>query len=146
MAVDPVPSRYPALIPMAALEGCGEAVEFYKTLFGAREALKMSAPDGSVAHVELLIGDSMLMLGEAMPQQGFPPTSLRLSLYVPDCDEVFKRALAAGATERSAPADKFYGDRSGTFVDPWGLEWTVMTHVKDMTEEEMQQAMQALYA
>lgn len=146
MAVEPVPSRYPSLIPMAALEKCDQAVAFYKDLFGAKEAMKMSMPDGSVAHVELMIGNSMLMLGEAMPGQGRPATSLRLSLYVPDCDAVFKRAVAAGAKEISAPRDQFYGDRSGTFVDAWGLEWTVMTHLKDMTAEEMEKAMLALYA
>lgn len=145
MAVEPVPSNYPSLIPIAALVGCAKAVEFYESIFGAKERFRMSMPDGSIAHIELEFGTSMLMLGEAMPAQGFPPTTLRLSMYVPDCDAIFRRAIEAGAKEKAPPTDQFYGDRSGSVIDPWGNEWTLMTHVKDMTPAEMEAAMKNLY-
>lgn len=143
--VEPVPSNYPSLIPIAALKGCSEAVAFYKKIFGATERLRMDNPDGSIAHIELAFGSSVLMLGEAMPDHGFPATTLRLSTYVPDCDATYKRALEAGGKEKSPPEDQFYGDRSARFIDPWGNEWSVMTHIKDMTPEEMEAEMKKLY-
>lgn len=145
MAVEPVPSNYPRLIPIAAIRGCEEAVAFYRKIFGAEERMRMSMPDGSIAHIELTFGDSMLMLGEAMPDHGYPPTTLRLSLYVPDCDATFRQAVEAGAEEKSPPSDQFYGDRSARVIDPWGNEWTIMTHIKDMTPAEMEAEMKKLY-
>jgi PhnB protein len=145
MTVEPVPSNYPSLIPVAALERCEQAVAFYKSVLGATENLRLSMPDGSIAHIELKIGSSMLMLGEAMPAHGYPATTLRLSVYVPDCDATFRKAIAAGATEKRPLTDQFYGDRSGAVVDPWGLEWTFLTHIKDMTPQEMEAEMKRLY-
>lgn len=145
MAVDPVPSNYPSLIPIAAVENCAQAIEFYKSVLGATEHLRLSNADGTVAHAELRIGGSMLMLGQAMPAQGFPATTLRLSMYVPDCDAVFRKAIAAGAKAKRPPADQFYGDRSATVVDPWGLEWSFATRQKDMSAAEMESEMRRLF-
>lgn len=141
MSVKPIPSDYPRLTPMAALAGCAKAVEFYKEIFGATERMRFSMPDGSIAHIELAFGDSVLMLGEAMPEHGVPPTTLRLSLYVENCDEVHRRAVAAGAREDQPPTDQFYGDRQGRVTDPWGIQWSIGSRIKEMTVDEMQAEM-----
>jgi PhnB protein len=143
MAVNPIPDSYPRVMAYLALDGAGDAIEFYKKVFGATERGVMRMPDGRIGHAEIEIGDSVIMMADAHPEMGFRDpktvggTPVTLAVYVEDVDATFKKALDAGATETEAVADKFYGDRTGSFDDPWGHRWNVMTHVEDVSEEEM---------
>jgi PhnB protein len=112
--------------------------------------MRFPMPDGGIAHAEVMIGDSHVMLADEVPDQGFvgPQTlggaGVSLMLYVDDVDATFARAVAAGATSRRPVVDQFYGDRSGTLVDPFGHVWTIATHQEDVSAEEAQRRMQAL--
>src|SRR5690606_30154534 len=145
--VEPVPDGYPALSPGLAIDGAAAAVEFDKRVFGATERVRMPRPDGKIAHCELLIGESVLMLGDPAPEIGFfdPKTvggsPVSLHVYVPDADAAFVIAMELGAREVEAVSLQFYGDRSGSFVDPWGHRWTVATHVEDVPPDEMDRRM-----
>lgn len=133
--VAPIPPEYGSLTPYLVIPKCGEAIEFYKKVFGAEERMRMPMPDGGVGHAELQIGDSILMLADGGPQ--WPSTSSLICLYVEDCDSVFARAVDAGATVIEPLADKFYGDRAGSVLDPFNQRWSIMTHKEDLTPEEM---------
>ena len=121
----------------------GEAVDFYCKILGASERMRMGRPDGGIGHAELDLGGSVIMLADESPEVGTKSpgtlggTPVSLMVYVEDVDSTYSAALAAGATEIQAVDDKFYGDRSGMFKDPWGHEWTVATHVEDVPVEEM---------
>jgi PhnB protein len=136
--------------PNLAIDGASDAIEFYKSVFDASERLRMDGPDGHVAHAELQIGDSVVMLADEFPDMGFVGprkvggTPVIVSVYVDDVDATFKRAVDAGAKEVRAPEDQFYGDRSGQFEDPWGHRWSIATHVEDVTPEEMDRRMRAM--
>ena len=142
--VDPIPAEYPRVTPYLSVDGAAAAIDFYCDVLGATETVRMGGPDGKVGHAELSIGGSMIMLSDAFPDMGSPtPAALggspvMLMVYVEDVDDVFARAIKAGATEVSAVADQFYGDRSGTFTDPWGHRWNVASHVEDISPEEME--------
>lgn len=145
MAVNPIPEGYPRVTPYLHVDGAGEAIDFYCQVLGATErGPRMGGPDGKVGHAELQIGDSVVMVSDETPDRMFlaPPsvggTPVTIHVYVEEVDEVFRRALDAGATEVQAVADQFYGDRSGTFQDPWGHRWNVATHIEDVSPEEMQ--------
>jgi len=150
--VKPVPDGYHTVTPYMTVRGAAKAIDFYKEAFGAVEVLRMPMPDGSVAHAEIKIGDSVIMMGEENPAwgnkspQALGGTPTGLMIYVPDCDAVFARALAAGATVSKPLTDQFYGDRSGTVIDPFGHQWTLATHVEDVPPEEMQTRMDAMMA
>jgi PhnB protein len=150
MPVNPVPEGYPRVSPNLAIDGASDAIEFYKSVFGASERLRMDGPEGHVAHAELLIGDSVVMVADEFPDMGFlgprkvGGTPVIVSVYVDDVDATFKRAVEAGAREVRAPEDQFYGDRSGQFEDPWGHRWSIATHVEDVTPEEMDRRMRAM--
>jgi PhnB protein len=131
---------YPILSSITMLDDCARAIEWYKDVLGAKQRLRLDMPGGMIAHCELGFGDAVLMLGSPMPPQ-FPSKKAALGLYVKDCDAVYKKALSAGARTLQEPTDQFYGDRSGRFVDPFGNEWAVMTHIKDVSEKEMKKAM-----
>jgi PhnB protein len=131
---------YPVLSSVTVLDDCARAIEWYKKVLGAKQRLRLDKPDGTVAHCELAFGDAVLMTGSPMPPQ-FPPRQASLAIYVKNCDMTFKTALGAGARSLQEPTDQFYGDRSARFEDPFGNEWSVMTHVKDVSEREMKQAM-----
>ena len=147
MAVKPIPDGYHTVTPYIIVKGAAEALAFYAKAFGAKEILRMPMPDGSIAHAEFKIGDSPIMIGEENPQWGAKsPKSLGgtpfgMCIYVADCDAAFKQAVAAGATVERPVVDQFYGDRSGTVVDPYGHKWTIATHKVDMTPDQMQKAM-----
>ncbi|WP_040795427.1 VOC family protein [Nocardia higoensis] len=149
--VEPVPDGYPALSPGLAIDGAAAAVEFYKRVFGATERMRLPRPDGKIAHCELLIGESVLMLGDPAPEIGFfdPKTvggsPVSLHVYVPDADAAFVTAMELGAREVEAVSLRFYGDRSGSFVDPWGHRWTIATHVEDVPPDEMDRRMAELF-
>ncbi|MBF6357293.1 VOC family protein [Nocardia higoensis] len=149
--VEPIPDGYPALSPGLAIDGAAAAVEFYKQVFGATERMRMPRPDGKIAHCELLIGGSVLMLGDPAPEVGFfdprtvGGTPVSLHVYVPDADAAFVTAMESGARELEPVTLQFYGDRSGSFIDPWGHRWTVATHVEDVPPDEMDRRMARLF-
>jgi PhnB protein len=145
MAAKPIPEGYHSLTPYLSLDDAGKAIEFYKRAFGAEERVRMPAPDGRIAHAELQIGDSILMLSDMFEQSvGKTPkelggTTMGLFLYVEDVDEVFKQAIDAGATAKQEPEDQFWGDRFGRVTDPFGHDWQIATHKEDLTPEQMQE-------
>jgi PhnB protein len=142
--VKPVPDGYQRVTPYLCVDGAADAIEFYKEVFDANERMRMAEPSGRVGHAELELGDSVVMLSDAYPEMnvidpkklgGSPVT---ISVYVNDVDATFKKALDKGATQTRPPENKFYGDRSGQFTDPWGHNWSVATHVEDVPPDEMQ--------
>jgi PhnB protein len=147
MAVKPIPDGYHTVTPYLIIKGAAAALDFYKKAFGAVELMRMPGPDGSVAHAEIRIGDSPVMLGDEMPQMGYKgPLSLGgspvgIMIYVPDVDATFNRAVAAGGKVVKPLQDQFYGDRSGTLTDPFGHVWTVATHKEDVAPDEMERRM-----
>jgi len=126
MAVRPIPEGYHTLTPYLAVEDAARAIEFYKDAFGAEEIHRMPGPDGSIAHAELQIGDSKLMLSDPFPQSNVRPPSERggptasVFMYVDDADAVFEQAQTAGATVSMPLEDMFWGDRFGSLTDPFG--------------------------
>ncbi len=145
------PDTFRTVNPTLAVDGAGDAIEFYKAVFGARERLRMPAPGGKVGHCELELGDSVIMLADEFPEAGFfgpakiGGTPIALSVYVDDVDLVFAIALEAGAIPIRQPEDQFYGDRAGQFQDPWGHRWGIATHVEDVSPEELARRQQALF-
>lgn len=133
--VQPIPPEYGSLTPYIVTQNCAEAIEFCKRVFGATERMRMPMPDGSIGHAEVQIGDSVLMLASGGEQ--WPGTASLTCLYVEDCDAVFQRAVDAGATVIEPLSDKFYGDRAGSVLDPFGQRWSIMTHKEDLSPEEM---------
>ena len=134
MAVKPVPEGYHTVTPFLTLKDAAGAIEFYKKAFGAQERVRMPTPDGKVAHAELQIGDSVVMLSEALQE---PVTSASIYLYVPNADAMFDRAVEAGAQSTMPLADMFWGDRYGRLTDPFGVRWGIETHKEDVPPEEM---------
>jgi PhnB protein len=148
MAVKPIPAGYAGVTPYLIIRDAARAIDFYREAFGATEVLRLTYPDGRIAHAELRIGEGHVMLSEEMADRGFRGplsfggTPVSLLVYVEDVDAVFARAIAAGAENQRPVDDQFYGDRSGTLVDPFGHVWTIATHQRDMSPEAMQRAMQ----
>jgi PhnB protein len=147
MPVKPIPEGYHSVTPYLICKNAAKAIEFYKAAFGAKELFRMPGPGGKVMHAEIKIGDSPVMLADEMPEMGATsPETLRgtpvgLMIYVEDVDSRFKQAIAAGAKEIRPVIDQFYGDRSGTLMDPFGHKWTIGTHKEDVSSEEMQRRM-----
>jgi PhnB protein len=143
MPVKPIPEGYHAVTPYLIIKGASAAIDFYKRAFGAAELFRMPDASGkSVMHAEIKIGDSPIMLADEQPPmyrgpQALGGTPVSLMIYVDDVDTVFPRALSAGAKEVKPVQDQFYGDRSGTLTDPFGHLWTIATHKKDVSSEEM---------
>jgi PhnB protein len=141
--VKPVPEGVHTLTPHIVCAGAAEAIEFYKNAFGAKELMRMPGPDGRLMHASVGIGDSKLMLVDEMPEWGalgpkaLKGTPVTIHVAVPNVDEVFAQAVAAGATVKMPVADMFWGDRYGIVVDPFGHEWSIATHIRDMTPEEI---------
>jgi PhnB protein len=139
----PIPDGYHTVTPYIAVDGAADAIEYYKQTFGANERMRMDGPDGSIAHAEIEIGDSLVMISDPFPQSTVKPprtlggTSASIMLYVEDVDAVVKRAVDAGATVEMEPQDMFWGDRFGTVVDPFGHTWSVATHIEDVSPEEV---------
>ena len=151
--VKPIPDGYPQVIPYLIVDGAAEAIDFYTSVLGASQrGDTMKAPDGKVGHAELAIGDSVIMLADESPDWGAAGprtvggTPVTIHVYVEDVDDVFGKAIAAGATEARAVTNEFYGDRSGQFDDPWGHRWNVATHVEDVPPEEMAERAKAAMA
>ncbi len=139
MAVKAIPDDYHAVTPFLTVDGAGKLIDFMKAAFGAEERMRMPMPDGTVAHAELTIGDSVIMVSDATPE--FPAMPGSIHLYVENCDATYKKAVAAGANSQMEPKDQFYGDRSANVTDPAGNRWSIATHIEDVGEEDMMKRM-----
>jgi PhnB protein len=147
--VKPIPDGYHTVTPYLTVKDGARALDFYKRAFGAQVTVRMDGPNGSVAHAEMKIGDSMVMLGDEMPMPGATKspqslggTTAGIFLYVNDVDSFVKTAVDAGAKVDQPVANMFWGDRYGKLSDPFGHSWSVGTHVEDVAPEEMKKRMQ----
>jgi PhnB protein len=144
--VSPVPAGFHSVTPYITVDGADAAIKWYGEAFGATEVMRMPMGD-KIGHAEILIGDSHVMISDEWEHVGklSPKTrggvSVAFTLYLPDADAAFAKAIAAGATELRPVQDQFYGDRSGTLIDPFGHEWTIATHIEDVSEAEMNRRM-----
>ena len=143
--VDPIPENCRHVIPYLAVRGAADALEFYKRAFGAIEHRRAYAPDGRVVHAEFEIGGTMMFMGDEFPEMnngihnsplGLGATCVTLHRFVEDCDAAFARAVEAGAEPLMEPAEMFWGDRFAKVRDPFGHEWSLATHLRDMTPDE----------
>lgn len=148
--VKPIPDGFRSITPHLVTRSAAQAIDFYKQAFGAVERYRMPGPGNTIMHAEITIGDSIVMLGEESPMcpENKCPASLggsptTISLYVPDADKAFDRAVKAGANVVMPVMDMFWGDRHGMVSDPSGHRWAIMTHVKDMTPDEIMKAGEA---
>ena len=138
-----IPDDYPRVTPYLYIDGASAAIDFYRSVLGASERMRMSGPDGKIGHAELDVGDSVIMLADSNPDmdvrspKSIGGTPVALHVYVEDADGVFERAMQAGARQLRPVEDQFYGDRSGQFEDPFGHRWNVATHVEDVSPDEM---------
>lgn len=143
MSVNPVPEGFHTVTPHLTLEGAAKAIDFYQSAFGAKEIMRAPDPSGhKIWHATLQIGNSMIFVNDVFPEMGPDSKQSESSvwLYVSDVDTWFKRAVDAGATPTVPPTDMFWGDRMALLVDPFGQKWTLASHIKDMTPEEMKKA------
>jgi PhnB protein len=149
----PIPDAYRRVTPCLVVQGGAKALEFYAEVFGATERMRFPGPGGTVAHAEIQIGDSVVIIEDESPEQGSkapPPggvagSSSSLFIYVEDVDAVITRAVELGAVLKRPPQDQFYGDRDGHILDPFGHGWTIATHVEDVAPEELARRMAELY-
>ena len=142
-----IPEGFHTVTPYLTVKDPKEAISFYKRAFGARERMLMPMPDGRVAHAEIQIADSIVMLGQECPEHGSTSAQtlggspVGLALYVENVDDVFKKAVGAGATSTEPVENKFWGDRAGSITDPFGHKWMLLTHVEDVPPDEMKKRM-----
>jgi len=147
MAVKPVPDGYHTLTPFLTVRDAARAIEFYKQAFGAKERGVMKGPDGKVMHAELMIGDSIIMLSDEFPEfgsvspQAIGGSAMGLHIYLDNVDAAFDRAVKAGAQVEMPVSEQFWGDRYGKLKDPFGHKWSIATHTRDMSADEMKHAM-----
>jgi PhnB protein len=149
---NPIPDRYRRVTPALIVNGGAKALEFYAQVFGATERMRFPGPDGTVAHAEIEIGDSVLIVEEASPYMGTkaPPsdgldgTPTFQYIYVQDVDAVIERAMQLGAALKRPAQDQFYGDRDGFIIDPFGHGWTIASHVEDVAPDELMRRMSEL--
>ena len=149
----PIPDAYRRVTPCLVVQGAARALDFYAQVFGAPERMRLPGPGGTIAHAEIQIGDSVVILEDADPQRGtaappaggLPGTPVYHFIYVEDVDGVVARAVEHGATLRRAPENQFYGDRDGFVIDPFGHGWVVATHVEDLSPEEIAGRMAAQF-
>jgi PhnB protein len=152
MGTKPIPEGYHTITPYLAVDDASAAIEFYKKAFGATETVRMPGPEGGIAHAELDIGDSKVMLSDPFPQSSTrPPREINAStasifMYVPDVDATVKKAVDEGATVLMEVEDQFWGDRFGTVQDPFGHSWSIATHVEDLSPEEIEERGKAAMA
>jgi PhnB protein len=139
MAVKPIPAGYHTVTPSLTVNNAAAVIDFVQKAFGAKGADVMKMPDGKIAHAELMIGDSRVMLGDATSQNPAHPGSLYL--YVENCDEVYRKALQAGGVSTMEMADQFWGDRMGAVRDPGGNEWSIATQIEEVSGEEAMRRM-----
>jgi PhnB protein len=151
MAVKAIPEGYHTVTPYLVIKGAAKAIDFYKNVFGATEAVRMDDPSGKIGHAELKIGDSHIMLADEYPEmkfrspQSYGGSPVSILLYVPDVDATVDLAVSSGAKLDREVKDQFYGDRMGTIVDPFGHVWSIATHKEDVSEDEMKRRAAQLY-
>jgi uncharacterized glyoxalase superfamily protein PhnB len=151
--INAIPEGYQTLTPMFIFKDAGKAIDFYKRAFGAEERFVMPRPDGKgVMHAEVQIGTSIIMMGEESPDcpsksaETTGSTPISFYIYVENVDEAFKKAVEAGSKIQMPVEDMFWGDRMGTVPDPFGYSWSLASHTKDLTPEEIQKGAQAMFA
>lgn len=150
--IEKIPKEYHSITPVLIVKNGDEAIEFYKNGFGVEERCCMKGPDGRVAHAELKLGDSVFMLSDEYPEMkshspetiGGSPVSMYV--YVDDVDSIFNKAISAGAKILDPVKDQFWGDRHGRLEDPFGHLWSIATHKKDISDEEMKRAAEAAFS
>jgi PhnB protein len=148
--IKPIPDGMHSVTPYLTCAGAADAITFYIKAFGATELFRLPGPQGAVMHAQIKIGDSVVMLGEECAERGAlgpkarKGTSVTIHLYVNDVNTAFAKAVAAGATVKMQLEDMFWGDRYGVLEDPFGHQWSLATHMRDVGPEEMQQAMQKM--
>jgi PhnB protein len=144
MSVKPIPEGYHSVTPYLIVSDAARALEFYKQAFGAVELMRLDGSNGKIMHAEVKIGDSPVMLADEFPEMdAISPQTLK-GTPVEDVDARFKQAIAAGATVQREVQDQFYGDRSGTLVDPFGHVWSLATHVEDVTVEQVKERLEQM--
>jgi PhnB protein len=136
MATKHIPDGYHTITPTFSVDGAQKFLDFLKQVFDAKERFRMDGPGGKVMHAELAIGDSVIMVGDTMPE--WPAKSNSLYVYVEDVDATYKRAIQAGATPVKEPANQFYGDRSAAVTDPFHNLWGIATHIEDVAPNELE--------
>jgi PhnB protein len=149
----PIPDSYRRVTPVLTVAGAVKALEFYGSVFGATERMRFPGPQGTIAHAEIQIGDSVVIVEDEDPQRGTaapPPDGLpgspaSLFIYVEDVDAVIARAVELGATLQRPAEDQFYGDRDGHIIDPFGHGWTVASHIEDVTPDDLTRRMTELF-
>jgi uncharacterized glyoxalase superfamily protein PhnB len=150
MTVKAIPEGMHTVTPHLVCAGAADAIEFYKKAFNAVEGARMPGPGGKIMHAQIKIGDSHVMLVDDFPEMGglspkaLNGTPVTIHLYVDDVDAIYAQAVKAGATAKMPPADMFWGDRYGQVTDPFGHTWSIATHKRDMTPEQMQKEMQEM--
>lgn len=153
--VNPIPKGHEGVIAHIVVDGCNEAIEFYKKAMGAEEICRLPSPDGRIMHAEIRIGDAVVYLCDDFPEfcggqkrnpKALGASTVTLTQYVKDCDAAIDRAVKAGATLKMPASDMFWGDRYGGVTDPYGHEWSFCTHIQDMTDEEITKAGQEMFA
>ena len=148
--VNPIPQSYPRVTPYLVVEGAAEAIDFYTRALGAKERMRMPAPGGKIGHAEIEIGNSMVMLADAVPEMGHKSpralggSPISLLVYVEDVDGTVAKAVENGAKLVRPVENQFYGDRMGGLEDPFGHQWYVASHVEDVSPEEMKRRMEAM--
>lgn len=142
--VNPTPKNYSGVISYLYLEQAKDAIAFYKKAFGAKLRGKPMQMGDKIGHAELEIGSGLIMLAGIFPGNAPEPSKIRLVFYVPNVDQVYKRAIKAGAKSIEEPVDKFYGDRMCHLRDPFGIDWFVSTHIEDVDPKEMARRMKAM--
>ena len=151
--VPAIPKGYTSVTPYLIVHDAKAALAFYQAAFGAQIEVQLNAPDGSIAHAEIRVGNAVIMLGQETTEGGqtfqsprtLKGTATSIMLYVPDCDATFAAAIAAGATLLEPVSLKFYGDQAGRLQDPFGHQWTVATHVEDVAQADIERRLAALY-
>jgi PhnB protein len=150
MPVQPIPDGYHSVTPYLICADAATAIDFYKKAFAAVELLRLGGPDGKIGHAEIRIGNSIIMLADEHPEflqkapTAYGGSPVSMVIYVPNVDEVFHQAIAAGGKEVRPLTDQFYGDRTGSLIDPFGHTWTIMTHVEDVPQDEVERRLAAM--
>jgi PhnB protein len=140
MSAKTFPEKYHTITPALIVRDAARLIDFLKQVFAAEEVERYAEPDGAILHAEIKIGDSILMIGEAMEE----PMPAALYLFVDDVDETYKKALQADATSIEEPKDQFYGARVARVKDPFGNRWAIATHKEDVSYEELQRRVEAM--
>jgi uncharacterized glyoxalase superfamily protein PhnB len=150
--VQAIPKGYHTVTPSIVVAGAAKAIDFYRKAFGAEEVMRFPGPDGSIMHAEIRIGDSTIMLGDEMPDQGgkspkaYGGTAVSFFVYKDNVDAAWKRAVDAGAKPIMPLIDQFWGDRAGCLEDPFGHKWWLAQHIQDLTPDELQKNAEAFFS